>query len=66
MPDPLVAEFVDDETSIDKKKASTVAERRAALEWCLKEIWAGVDVDTLERVDDAKADLHGWAMWERA
>ena len=66
MPDPLVAEFVDDETSIAKPKAETPAQRRKALKWCLNNVWDGVDVDTLERIDDDNADLYGWAMWERS
>jgi hypothetical protein len=65
MPDPLEAEFIDDMTSIEKPKAETPAQRRRALRWCLNNIWHGVDIDTLERVDDDKLEWHGWAMWKK-
>lgn len=65
MPDPLTAEFVDDETSIEKPKAETKTQRRKALKWCLNNVWATTDIDTLERIDNETANLHGWAMWER-
>jgi hypothetical protein len=66
VPDPLVAEFADDLTTLGKPKAKNAGERRVALTSCLVEVWPGVDIDTLERIDDATAKLHGWAMWRRS
>lgn len=65
MPDPLTAEFTDDQTTIEKPRATTPAERRRALLVCLDEVWPGVDIATLERIDDKARKLHGWAMWRR-
>jgi hypothetical protein len=65
MPDPLTAEFADDQTTIEKPKAANVSERRLALLVCLDEVWPGVDIGTLERIDDTPRKLHGWAMWPK-
>jgi hypothetical protein len=65
MPDPLVAEFVDDRTTIDKPKALTAQERRLALLDALNNVWPAADIGTLERIDDNSRKLHGWAMWRR-
>ncbi len=66
MPDPLKAFFVSDKTSLGKERATTKKERRDALLFCLDGPWAGRDLDTLERLDNAPSKKHGWAMWERA
>lgn len=66
MGDPLTAEFIADEYSIEKPRALTAPQRRKALTWCLNNDWKGVDIDTMERIDDDVAGLYGWAMWERA
>lgn len=66
MPDPLAAEFIDDETSIERPRAETTIQRRRALKWCLNNLWDGYDIDTLERIDDDTAQLYGWALWSRA
>ena len=65
MPDPLVAEFVDDQTTIGKPKAKTEQDRRLALIDALDNVWPAADIDTLERIDDSQRRLHGWAMWRR-
>ena len=65
MPDPLVAEFVDDQTTIGKPKAKTEQDRRLALIDALDNVWPAADIDTLERIDDDQRHLHGWAMWRR-
>lgn len=65
MPDPLVAEFVDDKTTLGKPRAETAAERRLALTDALDSVWPAADVGTLERIDDNARKLHGWAMWRR-
>ena len=65
LPDPLTAEFADDQLTLGKPKATTPKERREALIDCLDNVWPGVDISTLERIDDDKRKLHGWAMWPR-
>jgi len=65
MPDPLTAEFIDDQTAIDRPRATSTTQRRRALTWCLNNLWDGVDIDTLERVDNDHVELYGWAMWPR-
>ena len=65
MPDPLTAEFADDQTTIEKPKATSASDRRRALIVCLDEVWPGVDIGTLERIDDSARKLHGWALWKK-
>lgn len=64
-PTSLNAKFAEDQTTIKKPKAVTPKERRQALIVCLDEVWPGVDIDTLERIDDKTKKLFGWAMWPR-
>ena len=66
MPPPikdfLKVKLVLDTASIGKV-AKTAKQRRDALDFCLDQAWAGLDVDTIERIDEDA--VHGWAMWVR-
>jgi hypothetical protein len=57
--------WVDDVDSIGKV-AKTKAERRAALDHCLEEVWSDENIGRIERVD--KDADHGWQMyrWQKA
>jgi hypothetical protein len=43
------------------RPAKDRAERRAALDWCLNNVWAAADIGRVERVDTDQ--FHGWRMW---
>jgi hypothetical protein len=58
-PDPSTAVHVEDVDSI-KKRATTKAERRRALQHCLDNEWASSDIGLIERVETASK--WGWAM----
>jgi hypothetical protein len=57
--------WVSDLESIGKP-AKTKAERREALDVCLEQFWADLNIGRIERVDEG--DAHGWEMrhWRKA
>ncbi len=58
--DPDTWTVVADVESINKDKATTKAERRDALDWCLDNKWANKDIGCIERIETATRN--GWAM----
>lgn len=59
-PDGPVHEVPDDATPLGRD-ATNAAERREALDWCLRNVWANKRIGALERWDDDA--WHGWLMW---
>jgi hypothetical protein len=53
--------FVSDQASLNKPRAENRDERRQALEFCLNERWANVDIGRIERVDTDEQS--GWMLW---
>jgi hypothetical protein len=59
---PPARSTADEDTPLGRP-AETRQERRAALEWCLNNVWAALDLRRVERVETAR--FHGWRAWRK-
>ena len=46
------SKFVSDQASLNKPRAESKGERRLALEFCLTQRWANVDIGRVERIEN--------------
>lgn len=60
-PDSSSSDFVTDDSTPLKRRATTEPERRRTLSWCVDSAWADEDIGCIERIE-TKTQA-GWRMF---